>query len=565
MKKLFVVLSIFLFVSSIFAQALNLESFRHQATYIIRDDLDNAIDGTDLLGVDGGRLFTNLSNLSSGTEELMGYDSDNTFVIGCITPELFGYRTAFLWGTYRDVDPDWLGLDLDGNGVDDFWGNGFLTGEWTRRWDANNDGSLDFEDYRFLQEAGEEGELESDILLNIAKDMGDNGFAFTYQRTAYEGTYDWSDTTYEQSRDLSTQDLEYYWREADHENGVYTMPSNNFNVAYTTPFMDWRLRGDVYFNMANVEDSWTETGHYFENNAPASTVITDTYLGNNSEEWTDKYSVNEMGVGVRLENEDSELLWKVGGHFGMAFGSGDYIGNEKYLHDWRYMNAGNVAIYTEEFNGQVAGPASVSGMDMGVSGRMKWQLADNVCFGLGGVFNSYRFTREYDLDSSYVYREVYDDGDADPNDPDDYVYTENGGISAIRTNELVVNSFEVPAGIEVNIGKNKDWFIRFGALAVKEIVNGKEIFEVGEVERLIATEITGAGDTTITYSDVEYQSTKENDYVENSSASFAYGLGWKPAENLSIDLIGMFDASGTELLSTDWFQSLKLSATVFFK
>lgn len=565
MKKLFVVLSIFLFVSSIFAQALNLESFRHQATYIIRDDLDNAIDGTDLLGVDGGRLFTNLSNLSSGTEELMGYDSDNTFVIGCITPELFGYRTAFLWGTYRDVDPDWLGLDLDGNGSDDFWGYGFLTGEWTRRWDANNDGSLDFEDYRFLQEAGEEGELESDILLNIAKDMGDNGFAFTYQRTAYEGTYDASDSTYEQRRDLSTGTLQSYWREAGHMDSVYTRPSNNFNVAYTTPFMDWRLRGDVYFNMSNVEDNGTKTHHYFKNFAPFTDTTTYTELENGKYESTDKYSVNEMGVGVRLENEDSELLWKVGGHFGMAFGGGDYVlGGYEYL---RYDTTGtdNIVVYSEEYNGQVTAPVSVSGMDMGVSGRMKWQLADNVCFGLGGVFNSYRFTREYDLDSSYIYREVYDDGDVDPNDPDDYVLTESGGISAIRTYETVINSFAVPAGIEVNIGKNKDWFIRFGALAVKEIINDKEIFDVGEVQREISTIIYGDGDTTITYSDVEYQSTKENDYYEYSSVSFAYGLGWKPAENLSIDLIGMFDASGTELLSTDWFQSLKLSATVFFK
>jgi hypothetical protein len=259
MKKLFVVLSILLFVSTVSAQGLNLESFRQQATYIIRDDLDYAINGTDIFEVDGARIFTNLSNLSTGTEELMGYNSDNTFVIGYVSPEFWGLKSALFWGTMKDLDPDFLGIDVDGDGWDDLWGDGFLSGVWHREWDANGDGSIDFIDYRYVEEAGEDSDLESDILVNIGKDMGVSAFALTYRRVADKYTDDYSDSLYFDRTDYSTGDLTEFYREDEADNYIYTSPSNQFNLAYTSPFMSWDLRGDFYFNMLHIPLEWINT------------------------------------------------------------------------------------------------------------------------------------------------------------------------------------------------------------------------------------------------------------------------------------------------------------------
>ncbi len=564
MKKLFVVLSILLFVSTVSAQGLNLESFRQQATYIIRDDLDYAINGTDIFEVDGARIFTNLSNLSTGTEELMGYNSDNTFVIGYVSPEFWGLKSALFWGTMKDLDPDFLGIDVDGDGWDDLWGDGFLSGVWHREWDANGDGSIDFIDYRYVEEAGEDSDLESDILVNIGKDMGVSAFALTYRRVADKFTEDNSDSLYFDREDYSTGDLTEFYREDEADNYIYTSPSNQFNLAYTSPFMSWDLRGDFYFNMSNIEDKWTSNYHYFENLAPPPASITDTELDTTYSAGMDKYSNNEAGIALRLKNTDPVLTWEVSGRFGMNFGSGDYEDSYFNFTETHDMNAGNVDSDIYAYTDQYIAPISVSGMNMGIGGRMEWQLASNVRFGLGAGFNSSRLTREYDQDYTNIERIEYDDGDLDPADPDDYVDITQSGYSSMRTYETIVDAIYVPAGIEINVGKNKDWFLRFGALAIKENINTKNIEEIDEVQREVHTITYGDGTTTTTYEDVEYESTKENDYSENQTVNFAYGLGWKPSDNLSIDLLGMFDVSGVELLSTDWFQSLKLSATVSY-
>ncbi|MEJ2567295.1 MAG: hypothetical protein P8Z50_00210 [candidate division WOR-3 bacterium] len=76
---------------------LNLESFRHQATAVIEDDLDNGIDGTDIFYVDGARIYTNLSNLATGMEQ-QGNNSNsaNTVLLGATSPIYKGWKvTAF--------------------------------------------------------------------------------------------------------------------------------------------------------------------------------------------------------------------------------------------------------------------------------------------------------------------------------------------------------------------------------------------------------------------------------------------------------------------------------------
>ena len=571
MKKLFLVLSILTFVGGLGAQGLLLQSFRQQATYSIWDDLDYAIDGTDLLEVEGGRIFTNLSNLSSSTEQLMGNYSDNMFVIGFISPVLpLGLKSAFFWGTRKNLDPDYLSLDLDGDGWNDVYGYGFLSGTWNREWDANGDGSIDFIDFRYLEEAGEDSYLESDILVNVAKDMGGgNAFAFTYQKVMDNSTWDYSDSTYEQTEDVSTGDLTYYWWDTYVGNSIFTMPSSNrFNLAFTTPFWfnpTWDLRGDLFFNLLNQEDSWVERLHYFEDYAPATPVITDTYLDSTNFNYQDNYSNNEAGLALRLRNVNPVLSWWVGGRFGMNFGSGDYDSDYSYFYEDQYMSAGNVALDNYTYSLDNTAPISVSGMNIGAFGRIEWQLSSNVRFGIGALYSSSSLTREYDEDYSYTYRYEYDDGDSDPADWDDYTDIIESGYSGTRTYENVYDVIQVPVGIEINVGKNKDWFIRFGAIATKSNYNVLEIEEVDEARRQIRTITRGDGTTTVTYSDVEYASYKENEYREYQTVDFAYGLGWKPSDNVGIDLLGMFDITGTELLSTDWFRSLKISAFILFQ
>ena len=49
-----------------------------------------------------------------------------------------------------------------------------------------------------------------------------------------------------------------------------------------------------------------------------------------------------------------------------------------------------------------------------------------------------------------------------------------------------------------------------------------------------------------------------------STTDFSYGLGYKASKNLQIDLLSMFEDTGSELWSTDFLRSLRLSFTLVF-
>ena len=64
----------------------NLISYRGLALgNIITDDLDLIYDPIDLQFVEGVRLYTNLSNATSGEEKLFGNISDDEFLFGIST------------------------------------------------------------------------------------------------------------------------------------------------------------------------------------------------------------------------------------------------------------------------------------------------------------------------------------------------------------------------------------------------------------------------------------------------------------------------------------------------
>ena len=111
MKKLLVMLCALFLIQGVSAQVwmpiasdlLNLESFRHQATQTIEDDLDNGIDGTDIFAVEGARIYTNLSNLVSGDEEQGDNTaSNNTVLIGGTSPIFYkGLKVTAFYGNTR--------------------------------------------------------------------------------------------------------------------------------------------------------------------------------------------------------------------------------------------------------------------------------------------------------------------------------------------------------------------------------------------------------------------------------------------------------------------------------
>jgi len=555
MKKLIVLLCALFLIQGVSAQAwipmtsdlLNLESFRHQATYSIEDDLDNAIDGTDIFKVEGARIYTNLSNLVNGEET--PDSSANTVAIGVTSP-IFNNRwkvTAFYGNANQNSAFDGI-MDetnyLGGSTGPEFYSSDLLHMDSTAK-----------------------GELsQNTTLLNIGRIMSKGTeIAFTYKRVSYTEKGEFEDSMYYIDETLDPpriNALRYGAANGTYENSV---PTTTYSLSYSKPYKNWDLRGDVFLTSISEKGSEEISGFSFEDLLPGSpnTISTDRDSSSIMDQYD--YSGNIAGVGLRLSDENKYgVLWEIGGNFATIFGSGDADEDYRYHFISQRENViDEIAVFDSLYTSDWTAPISISGNTMGLNGRMEWQIAENVRFGLGCMLSSFSATVEEDITYRLDIASSYDDDDG-TSDYDDYDLTVNGYDSdATYTSGMSGNIIAIPAGIELNFGKNKDWFMRIGAMSVgskseytEEIVTDT----VSVYERIIER---GDGSDVETYStDITYEDGKVVTSTTDQDVYYSYGLGWKPSPNLSLDLIGMFDATNVELLSTDWVRSLKLSATI---
>jgi len=559
MKKLTLVVCALFIAQGLSAQVwvpmtndlLNLESFRHQATTVIEDDLDNGIDGTDIFYVDGARIYTNLSNLATGMEQQANNsNSANTVLLGATSPVYKGWKVTAFYGN----------ANLESTTFDGMIGETSFVG-------LPSNPEFSTRDFLLMDSTASAELSQNTVLLNIGKVMGrGTEVAFTYKRERSSSKGEFEDSMYYIDETLDPPNITELYYGA--ENGSYdnSTPVTTYALSYSKPYRGWKLRGDVFLSSTTEQNSEEISGFYFEDLLPGSPNTTFTTRDTTTMMDQYDYSGNIAGIGLRLSDENQYgLLWEIGGNFGMIFGSGDANEDNNYhLITQSEMVADQIGVLDSLYSSDWTAALSVSGNAMGLNGRMEWQIAENVRFGLGCMFNSFSATIEEDRTYRLDITSSYDDDDGTASDADDYDLTVNGyDIDETYTQGISANRIAVPAGIEVNFGKNKDWFLRLGALAVgskTEYTDETVTDSISVYERVIEY---GNGAEVESYgTNVTYEDGKVTSGGTSQAVYYTYGLGWKPSKNLSLDLIGMFDASGVELLSTDWLRSLKLSATI---
>jgi len=528
---------------------LNLESFRHQATASIEDDLDNGIDGTDIFNVKGARIYTNLSNLVTGIEN--PYASENTVAIGATSPIYKGWKvTAF----YANANSN---NSFDGNRDE------------TNHEDTDFDEDFDEMYFEHMDSTAKDEASANSILINLGKQMGKGTeLAFTYKRMNYNNKYEMEDSTYYISRTLTpTVSINEFWYGSGNGTGGYSEPLTTYALSYSKPYRNWTARGDIFLISAGEKQNDEGTAIFFQDRDPgdASTVFTTNDTLNTMD--NADYTVNLAGIGLRIGDLDKNtgFLWEIGGNYGMAFGSGDasYLYRRHVILQDEIV-ASEIQLYDSLYADSMIAPISVSGNAMGLTGRIEWQIAENVKFGIGFLANSFSLSQEQDETYKTDIIASFNDDDGAPSDPNDYILTVSGaGREGISTSEIKENRIAIPAGIELNFGKNKDWYLRLGAMAIGSKVESIEKMVTDTVNLYISERVYGNGaEETIlgtTMNDIDTEVTKR---TTSQNVFYSYGLGWKPSPNLSLDLIGMFDATNVELFSTDWLRSLKLSATL---
>jgi len=594
----------------------NAQSFRSYATGLaLQDDLDLVYDPIELQFVDGIRLYTNLSNLTSYTDNIFDGDGDDEFLLGLSSknPYLDYLKHSVLIKFKSSEEPLSVGLtilDKDGNSVTKY-DQGTMSNESTYYMGDNNTGLYDMkltnsqtksniaiEDsytYIFNNTFNNKGGLTLGAQLYLDNDCE------TKNRSSIQmGTVNPDTPTFQNNTTLynieDNYNVENNVEDGDFNTEIHAK-TTKFSTSAMLPLKGYEVRGDFQFylkdELEKTEDLYTGTFEDGDNE-----IV--NYLEKYSE--THSYSANSnlegsgavlLGASLRKtfnkqDDRKNDGYWNIA--FSMNFGSSDYSEstnnnlssiNEYYdgLDEGYDINGiidpdddkiTTKSIITTTSN---EGDQKTNSYNYGANFRIP--LAENLHFGIGGLFGQQTTTLQTAYinnsaeltNNSYTY---YEANEFMHQNPDvQHVSTKSVTSKYTADNKKTMQSlvFRCPVGLEYRIGKNKNWSIRFGSLFVKTSKTDNESTQITSYEPRITETVYTDGDVEIDYDESIYASTSSNSKSVDTATWLTYGLGYSPTENLQVDILGFAgdgDDPGTDFLNTGFLKDLRLSFTLKF-
>ena len=170
-----------------------------------------------------------------------------------------------------------------------------------------------------------------------------------------------------------------------------------------------------------------------------------------------------------------------------------------------------------------------------------------VYFAIGFFFTNRIFNSTFTTDSIFETVNYFNDGDNQPNDPDDFTST----TTFQKTNELSRSTsekvIEIPAACEFRM--TKSLYFRIGArpyfIFTEQEVTNTPLYSTSRVTRTVR----GDGTETVTVDPVQIDTgTRNLTKSKFSGVNFSYGLSYKIGENFVMDFMGF--ANLTNL--TNW-------------
>jgi hypothetical protein len=545
-------------------------SFRNASTaMLLEDDYDLWLgpyplpDPARLPLIEGSRLYTNLSNFVDKGETQFGTYSSDYFLIGGSTTPLFNIgHLGIVVDRYNDRNPWSTGLrDM----VNDTLLYGFGHTVHSYFVDEDNNGTYDRRtDIEETADAWRD-DGSKDAVFCFGRDMGTMLFGLFYEMNVtnvdihgYAGGSPVNFTLDSTETNLISGDRTYAQSTVGTGSTDDDMTWNTFGLSFWKYLSETRAAG-LHFGYGMFTGTWHDVWDVSDDRdgAPDDPGITDTYVMDEASDENIPVKGNSMTAWLSYVHDWNEITHlRFDGYYNSASFEVQSDGARNYTID-ETRDAADNSSYT--YNGDEATVITGDGSaaTMALQGKVIYDLNDRVSFAFGAGLSSttYDSTRNEDSDAQYVY--VYDDGDTELNDYDDYTQTTtyDNQIQVMATNMHATVSF--PVCVEFNVFKPLDF--RLGA------IHNIHRYETTENEDLLdysaAITHTVHGDGTESYSinpnpNLEDIGSSE-DHIESwSSTVYTYGMGYKVSDNLKIDLMGFYDL--TDL--TNW----RLSATMSF-
>jgi len=594
MNRFFSMIFLFVLNVSSLIHSQNMVSYRGLALgNIIADDLDLIYDPIELQFVEGVRVYTNLSNATSGEEKLFGNISDDQFLFGVSAegPFLNFIHHSFLIKFQKSEIPNSISIDSDLDGYNDSYGTGSLSNEYNAFYDSNGDGIFDLrqinsqnksditknDDYSFiLNNSFELWFFSMGVKLSLG-DFENSGNTSSVPLGSANSVLlgaNMGDPTFEKSLSNFLLDIG--------ENNFVLTENGDFQTINKSDFLridvsgmfeigDFEIRGDASFssdkNVSEINNMYSGQYEYFQND---SIDYEDFYSESDSYLSLTEEGGSTIGYGGSLkyifnyqDERKNDGFWKIG--FSMGLGTFDYdasILSNYFNNEFRY----NVSFYDENIEAETDNSTEIS--DKGTKSITSYALNsslnipinDDVHFGIGAIVSHNEASRLtlYNEEINNLLVNAFTDTAMD-----DYTITENYALVADRNHDVSETKYILPTGLEYRLGQQNQFSLRVGSIFQLASLEIKDSKEIKESDPFTWIKEYSDGTQELYMDDDIYESTSEVSKTTISSTVFTYGFGFNPMNNLQIDLLGVFNSDGS-ILDTDFYKSLQISFTLKF-
>ena len=577
-------------------QSQNLISYRGLALgNIITDDLDLIYDPIDLQFVEGVRVYTNLSNATSGEEKLFGNVSDDEFLFGISAegPFLNFMHHSLLVKFQKSETSNPVEIDSDLDGYNDFYGTGSLTNEYNAFYDSDEDGVFDLKQMISQNKSNITDNNNYSFILNnsfelwffsmgLKLSVGDfknsrntSSVALGSINSMFLGA-NVDDPTFEKSLSNFLWDINeenFRLAESGDFKSLDIFNFSRFDVSAMFEIGDFEIRGDANLsssqNTFEIKDIYSGEYEHFEND---SIDYEDYYSESDSYLSLTEEAGSTIGYGGSLrytfdyqDERKNDGYWKIG--FSMGLGSYDYDASilSKYLNN-EFRSDGsfydeNIDIETNN-NTVITDIGTKSATSYAFNSSLNIPINDNALFGIGAIVSQNETSRTtiYNEEIDNLLVKAFTDTAVD-----NYTITETYSLEADRYYDVLETTYIFPTGLEYRLGQQNQFSLRIGSifqLFSQTIKDAKQIDDDPEPFTWIKEFSDGTQELN-TVDDI-FESTKEVNKATISSTIFTYGFGFNPMNNFQIDLLGFFN-SDASILDTDFYKSLQISFTLKFE
>lgn len=547
-------------------------SFRSMSTGgLILDDLDKWASGIlfsqpvpdRLLDLEGVRVYTGLSNLSTG-EDMMFSDSESargSFLIGGSWSPVDG---SFGLGALAEFlkDRTFQALSLDGpGGLPFLTGTGELEGQWSQFTDSDEDGTLDTRHTVYQSVLGWSDTTLTSAGLFGAYRAGENlqlglGVSMlTVDSKTLDGDQNFSTTITDSN--LVTGQPTYRWDAigsgSDDESRTVLSAAVSGKGA-VTDVID--LGGMFQFAMISSDITRESTENGSEDALPGQSGVFDLLTWNSAQNYTVSPGGNRFGGGMDMGLAISED-WKF--EMGAAYYTTSMDGSSQdytmQTDSSRLITVGGlIDSLITNVDGTGGTDTEISESRILTGAKLTAEPSAGLIISMGAGFAMFDNSSTVRHSDSMLMVRTHSDGDEQFADPNDWVATTTWSQTEETRTTTEIKKISIPVGIEFEFLPRLS--ARLGASPAFVWEKETDASALIAASPMITTTVYGNGNEEQSVEDpwTTYDGTLVSTDETYTEIPYTYGLGYSASDFLQVDLMG---------LSSD-FSEWRLSATLSF-